>query len=251
MRVFAGLLTLCVLTFSGQAMARDSRVRVIAFETDAVVTIQGQRGVQTMIQLASDERIENIALGDSAVWQVTPSKSGDAIFVKPLVISGTTNMTVVTTRRHYLFELRAGGKGVSAAYLLRFAYPQPAQLAVDSATPVIEPIKPPEPEPTRHSLPEPALRQFDWAIKGDASLRPDAVFDDGKSTFVAWPEARELPAILARGGDGVEGAATYVLSDGYLVIEGVEPSYTIQLGKARTVLTKTRSPAVAGRGTAR
>lgn len=248
MKSATALLALIALALTSPAEARDSRVRLVGYETDAVVTVHGQRGIQTMIQFASDERIENIAVGDSAVWQITPGKSGDAIFVKPLVPSGTTNMTVVTNRRHYLFELRAGSRSGTAAYLLRFAYPQPVQLAVESDSPAIEPAPAAEAEPPRPELPDPVLRRRDWVIKGDASLRPEAVFDDGLATYIAWPESRELPAVLARGGDGVEGAANYVLRDGHLVIDGVEPSYTIQLGKARIVLTKSGKPAETSKG---
>ena len=80
-----------------------------------VVTVVGQRSIQTLIQFAEDEMIENIALGDAAAWQVTPNKRANMLFIKPLYARGRTNMTVVTNRRRYLFDLAiAGPKGAQA-----------------------------------------------------------------------------------------------------------------------------------------
>ena len=40
--------------------------------------------ISSTVEFAPDERIENVAVGDSGAWQVTPNKRGDHLFVKPL-----------------------------------------------------------------------------------------------------------------------------------------------------------------------
>ena len=49
----------------------------------------------------------NVALGDAQLWQATPNKRSDLLFLKPAVRNGRTNMMVVTDRRRYAFDLMA------------------------------------------------------------------------------------------------------------------------------------------------
>ncbi|MGH6781007.1 MAG: TrbG/VirB9 family P-type conjugative transfer protein, partial [Sphingomonadaceae bacterium] len=67
--------------------------------------IQAAPGYHVTIEFGSDERIENVAVGDSGAWQVTANRRGDFLFVKPIQAGVTTNMTVVTDVRLYAFEL--------------------------------------------------------------------------------------------------------------------------------------------------
>ena len=90
----------------------DRRIEQVYYNPDRVVTIKGTKSVQTVIEFGDDERIENIAVGDSAAWQVTPNKRANLVFVKPLMRNARTNMTVITDRRRYLFDLTNGtGRG--------------------------------------------------------------------------------------------------------------------------------------------
>ena len=54
------------------------------YDADQVVQLQGAPGYQLDVEFAPDERIESVAVGDSAAWQVTPNRRGDRLFVKPL-----------------------------------------------------------------------------------------------------------------------------------------------------------------------
>ena len=85
--------------------------------------IEGRLGVQASIAFAEDEHIENVAIGDSATWQITPNKRANLLFVKPLAANARTNMTVVTDKRTYLFDLVASPRN-SALYVLQFRYPE-------------------------------------------------------------------------------------------------------------------------------
>ena len=180
-----------------------------------------------MIEFGGDETIENIALGDSAAWQVTPNKRANLVFVKPLLDHARTNMTVVTDRRRYLFELVNGGSTSPVLYTLRFVYPAPAQAVVEV---------PVAPRPSPAPPPAPPVLNHDWHAQGASQLIPAAIYDDGASTFIAWPARIELPAILMPGVDGSEGAVNFTVRGDYLVIDGVAPRYILHIGKARAVL---------------
>jgi type IV secretion system protein VirB9 len=85
--------------------AVDPRIRTVAYDPDQVVRLTGYFGIQTMLEFAPDERIENVSIGDAMGWQVTPNKKANLLFLKPLDRTAATNMTVVTDRRRYVFEL--------------------------------------------------------------------------------------------------------------------------------------------------
>ena len=106
MPMFAGAL----LALPGLAAAQDARIVEKFYDAGKVVRIEGKTKVQATIQFAEDERIENVAIGDSEAWQVTPNKRANLLFVKPLAPAASTNMTVVTDRRTYLFDLVASDR---------------------------------------------------------------------------------------------------------------------------------------------
>lgn len=201
--------------------AVDPRIRTVAYDPDQVVRLTGYFGIQTMLEFAPDERIENVSIGDAMGWQVTPNKKANLLFLKPLDRTAATNMTVVTDRRRYVFELVVAGPKASAkdlAYVVRFLVPAPA--------PVFVAAPPPAPPAA------PVARNEAYSVKGDAAIRPSRIFDDGAATYFAWPRQADLPAVFVVGADGVEGLANAVVRDGYLVVDQLAPRFVLRSGKA-------------------
>jgi type IV secretion system protein VirB9 len=118
-RHIAPIAALLLAASAAPALARDARLVDHRYNDREVVRIQGQLGVQASVAFAEDEHIENVAIGDSASWQITPNKRANLLFVKPLSPRARTNMTVVTDRRTYFFDLVAA-PGSSPLYVLRF-----------------------------------------------------------------------------------------------------------------------------------
>lgn len=233
-------LPLALLLLSAPATpvaAADARVRTVMFKPETVVRFVGKPGYQSAIRFGPDERIENVAVGDSVSWQVTPNKRGDHLFVKPLTAGARSNLMVVTDKRTYLFDLEAG-RGAQPVYALSFEYP-------DYPSPgSVQP--PPEPAPTTGSLAEQApppapLPQlhFGWTARGSKALRPARVFDDGSSTYLSWPETAALPAILIPAPDGTQSPSNYRMEKGYIIVEGVPSQLVIRRGKHSATLTAT------------
>lgn len=207
--------------------AVDPRIRTVVYDPDQVVRLTGYFGIQTMLEFAADERIENVSIGDSLGWQVTPNKKANLLFLKPLDRTAATNMTVVTDRRRYIFELAIAPPKASTkdlAYVVRFLVPQPVLV---TATPA-----PPPPPP-----PLPVERNVAYSTKGDANIQPTKIFDDGAATYFAWPRQADLPAVFIVGADGVEGLANAVVRDGYLVVDQLAPRFVIRSGKASLIVT--------------
>lgn len=204
--------------------AVDPRIRTVAYDPDQVVRLTGYFGIQTMLEFAPDERIENVSIGDSLGWQVTPNKKANLLFLKPLDRTAATNMTVVTDRRRYVFELVVAGPKASSkdlAYVVRFLVPAPAPVFVAPPPPPAAPVE----------------RNAAYTVKGDAAIQPAKVFDDGAATYFAWPAQADLPAVFVVNADGVEGLANAVVRDGYLVVDQLAPRFVLRSGKASLTVT--------------
>jgi type IV secretion system protein VirB9 len=222
---------------SATAWAADARLASRLYDPEAIVRIEGQAGVQATIAFAEDEHIENVAIGDSVSWQVTPNKRANLLFVKPLKLKARTNMTVVTDRHTYFFDLVAG-TGARPIYALRFTYPEaqskpagnPAQAAL-SAEEADAIATAGQARPL-----EPAKLNFAWRTRGKAALLPARVFDDGASTYLGWAQGTPLPAILVRNEKGVEGPVNFAVRDDVIVIDGVPALILLRRGKELATL---------------
>lgn len=229
MRVVAALL-LALVALPQDAQAQDPRLVEMFYDEDRVVRVEGRTNVQAMIVFGEDEVIENIGIGDSNSWQVTPSKSASRVFVKPLSEIAATNMTVVTNKRTYLFDLVANPRN-PPIYMLRFTYPdEPEPEAIDEgpagrATPG-ELAAASDP----YAVVDPATLNTQWSRRGTATLMPERVYNDAEATFLVWDPDRAIPAILLRNDAGDEGPANYTLRGETIVVEGVPALIVLRSG---------------------
>lgn len=223
---------LAALAFAGPALA-DPRIATLGYDPSSIAPVNGRVGIQSTIAFAPDEHIENVAVGDSASWQVTPNKHANLLFVKPMLATARTNMTVITDKRTYLFDLGIHPKA-PPVYVLRFTYPKVV------SPPVVAVAVPPAPAPASPQAVTPDALNFAWAPSGVKSLLPGRVFDDGRSTWLQWAKDAPLPAILTRGPDGDEGPMNYSVHGDYVVLDSVPGQIILRRGKAVARLTSSR-----------
>lgn len=239
--IFAAMLA--VLSAVPQAEA-DDRLVTLEFTQDEVVRIDGRLGVQATIGFGDDEHIENVAVGDSAKWQITPNKRANLLFVKPLEADARTNMTVVTDRHTYFFDLVVSKKA-KPVYLLRFTYPEEERLAAEKAREerqlALNELEQDllSGDPTSAPM-DPAMLNFAWERKGDAELMPSRIYDDGNATYLVWPAKRAIPAILVENDEGAEGPVNYAVRGDTIVIGEVPGRITLRAGRARATLENQR-----------
>ena len=236
-RLAAMIAFACVLP--SPVMASDSRLVTLPYRDNVVERLDGKTGVQATIAFGEDEHIENVAIGDSTLWQVTPNKRVNMLFVKPLRARARTNLTVVTDQHSYFFDLVAAPSG-PPVYFLRFSYPAPPK-----------PAKPVAPAPLTSeetaiakggpdALPiDPSALDFGWHAKGKAALTPARVYDDGRDTYLSWPEKTVLPAILVDDEKGNEGPVNFSMRGEVIVVEGVPHRIVLRSGRDSAIVEHT------------
>lgn len=223
------------------ALADDPRLVTRAYDAKEVVRIDGKIGVQAAIAFAEDEHIENVAIGDATRWQVTPNKRANVLFVKPLDGTARTNLTVMTDRHRYFFDLVAAPTA-RPLYVLQFTYPnEPKRDAVP--VPQAASLNAPEAAAIEKAPADPADLNFAWGRRGKAELMPARVYDDGQFTYLQWAPGASMPAILMTDAKGTEGPVNYAVRGDTVVVEGVPPRILLRAGKASAELQNNRQPA--------
>jgi len=194
----------------------DPRIQTVDYDADQVVRLSLQTGYALTLEFAADERIENVAIGEGAGWQVTPNKRGDHLFIKPAGEAADTNLLVLTDARRYSFLLSAGpGMGVSP-YVVRFRY-----AGIDIAAPTVV--------DEDHGS---------YRIKGARELIPANMSDDGLATAIEWPADAAIPAVYAIDGQGNETLVNGAMREGVFVVDAIAPRFVFRSGKRKAVAAR-------------
>jgi type IV secretion system protein VirB9 len=178
-----------------------------------------------------------VAIGDALGWQVTPNRRASLLFIKPLSLGARTNMTVVTNLRRYNLALSARAGGRDPTYVVRFIYPEPARAEI---------LPPPAREPPRDV-------NDAYSFSGAREGLPTRVFDDGRSTYFAFAEGGDLPALYVTNAKGAEAVINVAFRDGLLVIDEVAAGFNLRRGKdvTRIINGAYRAPAGGDQPTAK
>jgi type IV secretion system protein VirB9 len=193
----------------------DPRLQTIEYNPDQIVQLAVASGYQLMVNFAP--------VGDSSAWQVTANKRGDFLFIKALGDGRTTNMTVVTDARVYLFELLPSTPYASEqAFSLRFTYGEEAEAVKAETVSVV---------------------RYRYRIGGAPALRPSRVVQVGENVVVEWPETVALPAIFRIEEDGNETLVNSVIENGRFVIAGLPKKLIFRLDRqvAKAVRVKAKA----------
>ena len=67
-------------------------------------------------------------------------------------------------------------------------------------------------------------------------LLPARTYDDGTSTFLAWPAGSPVPAILIKDTAGTEGPVNFTVRGDVIVVDGVPREIVLRSGKDNATL---------------
>ena len=205
----------------------DSRIRFAVYNAEEVYRLRGFVGYQIDLEFEPGETFTGLGAGDldglSFVGQ------DNHLFLKPKVARMATNLTVLTSRRHYQFDYsvfpqRAAGDDPDVIYALRFTYaPLASQAAAEAAAKRLDS----QLEGARAKRPQ----NIDYWYCGQPSLRPVAASDDGVHTRLRFAANADLPAIFVRSDDGSESLLNYSMDAGDVIVHRVAKRFVLRRGK--------------------
>jgi type IV secretion system protein VirB9 len=237
-RARAFKIALCVLGIVAMSVPRvqgevepksgigDSRVRVAAYKTEEVYRLRGFVGFQIDLEFETGETFVGMAAGD--IEGLSFVAQDNHLFLKPKAATVGTNLTVLTTRRHYQFYYtaqirRPAANNPDLIYALRFQYP--AASPSDSTTAAAQRV---EDELDRGSYAR--ARNIDYWYCGHEPLRPMAASDDGVHTRLRFGAHAELPAIFVRNEDGAESLLNFSMEEGEVIVHRVARQFVLRRG---------------------
>jgi type IV secretion system protein VirB9 len=218
----------------------DSRIKTFVYNESEVFHLTLHYGYQSNIEFALGEEIETLSIGNSTSWKISPVDR--RLFIKPLEGSAKTNMTIITNKRTYQFELESKDPNDSVdeelVYVVRFFYPSESfdtpLPKIDSAKFMPSPIK----KSTIDSNIPYDVKQnsgnfnFGYSLTGPDSIAPLKVFDDGERTYLKFPNNNaNLPNLFIVEDNGTENRTSYARQGEYIVVKKIIKKMALRMGK--------------------
>jgi type IV secretory pathway VirB9-like protein len=158
----------------------DARIKTLIYSPTEVFKLKFHHNYQSYIEFPRNEKFKILSLGDRFAWDI--QKVDSRLFIKPKQAGVLTNMTIITNKRPYHFEIYSSTKQLEEidaelVYVARFYYP-------DMAYDFMQTVKLKKP-----------LKQYDWQAiekadkdqKDKKGPKSDAKEDDPKEKISTIP----------------------------------------------------------------
>ena len=218
-----------------EPITMDSRVKTYIYNPNEVFPIVLHYGYHSHIDFPKNEFIKNIIIGNPADWEIT--NRGNRIFLQTYSKEAHTNMTIITSKRTYEFDLLAKEDireaNYDLAYAIRFYYPEEDMMDNKNDSKVISDnltfdIK----DIVKGSI------NANYIYNGDQNIAPAVAFNDEKFTYLKFKDEKFIPKIEVI---GKKSQHIKIFSyNGYIIINGVFSRIKLfNDGKSVTLVNKT------------
>lgn len=207
-------------------LGTEKKFRSYIFNPNEVYRYIGHYTYQGFIEFEADETVSTISMGDPSLWLF--EHLGNRLFVKPVGEDNSeTNMSVITNKRVYHFELMAKeAKNITdpdLIFVAKFVYPDEKDKNI-----VQFPTRTPSDEPDMHDL---SIYNFNYQYTGEPAIAPIKVFDNGEFTYFQFSKRNaEIPAIFTVDAAGFESLINFRAAGSYIIVERVAPQFTLRNG---------------------
>jgi len=209
--------------------AYESRIKTYVYKPEEVFIFTGHYRYVSVIYFDPTEEIDALLIGDPTSWDIT--NGGNRLIIKPIEPDATTNLTITTDRRQYLFELYAEEaeeiRDEKITLSARFVYPDEDSGLGEGADFVNYGSESDMPDYINF----PERYNFHYTVTGSRLITPIKMFDDGAFTYFEFRRVNaDVPAIYHVDKDGNESLVNYRVLGNYIVVERVSSQYTLRLG---------------------
>ena len=223
--------------FVSAAPLKFQRIMVLDYDEDAQdksIPILTKRGFVTQIDFGKGEYIESLGgtsqaaalTGDADGWIVVGRKGDRHLYLKPKSEAYPSNLLVVTNRYNYAFELRIlpDESRSDGVWRLSFRYPNDGLSNAEVRA-----------NQVAYALGSPTekrnLKYRIELIRGNGDILPKKAWDDGRFTYIAMGNNREIPAAFKVDGNDGESTVNLHTEGQLLVIHEVARRFLLRLDK--------------------
>lgn len=231
--------------------AQDVHLQTFNYDRNNTYTVNTRPEIVTDIELADDERIDTVVVGNSTQWIIEQDTQGRHVFVKPTVPGLFTSATIITTKRTYQLLLKSFADddkffqrvtwNDNRLTMLRNKAVEDARLAAEEKAAIAkeDEAQKLDDQKTVWNIGTPIESiNFNYDISGTADFKPVQVFDDGRFTWLKFnTPVQELPALFAPGVDDKLEVVNYVVKENMFMVQKVMPNAILKLGKNEVKIT--------------
>lgn len=233
-----------------QASRFDNRIQYVNYNEGDVVVVKTIAGRGARLVFAPNETVIDVASGFSQGWEFPDS--GNVIYLKAKSIKGDngqpamppepgtwdTNLMIKTNLRLYDIDLQlvkgsnSGATPTNQRIAYRVQYQYPADEAARSAK-----LADKQKAQAKFDA-KPAPRNWNYSMQiGDNSdgIAPTTAYDDGRFTYLTFPNNRDFPTAFLVAGDKSESIVNSHIDPAKpdtLVIQRVSKEIVLRLGNA-------------------
>ena len=207
-------------------LGTEKKFRSYIYNPNDVYRFVGHYTYQSFIEFEDGESVGTISMGSPSLWMF--EHLGNRLFLKPVGEDNSeTNMTVITNKRVYHFELMAKeAKGIAdkdLIFVAKFVYPDEKDKNI-----VEFPRISPSDEPDLRDL---SIYNFNYQYTGEPAIAPVKVFDNGEFTYFQFTKKNaEIPAIFTVDAGGYESLINFRSAGSYIIVERVAAQFTLRSG---------------------
>lgn len=108
-------------------IATDARIKTLIYSPTEIFRLKFHYNYQAYIEFPKNEKFELISVGDRHAWSI--KQVGSRLFIKPKQAGVLTNMTIISDKRPYHFEIVSSNEDIDTTdeeliYVARFFYPE-------------------------------------------------------------------------------------------------------------------------------
>jgi type IV secretion system protein TrbG len=196
-----------------------------------------------IVELQTGEKLTGEPqIGDSVRWNVEPASYGTGeevtpmIILKPKAVGLDTNLVITTNRRSYYFRLIS----TSQDYVAKVSFDYPDDERIRWSAALAKQDKATKDAAFEKDLttlaPKVEDLNVDYRVKGDKSIRPIRVLDDGVHTYIQMDPAilhREAPILAVIGPDGKAELVNYRVQGNVYIVDRLFDRARLILGSGR------------------
>ncbi|MBP0623422.1 TrbG/VirB9 family P-type conjugative transfer protein [Cupriavidus consociatus] len=219
------------------ALPGDSRLVVFTYSRDQIFRVLSAPLKVTTIEFPDDEQIVgDPAWGENVRWDYD-TDGANHLYVKPQAAGLVNTLSVNTNKRSYEFTLVSSPLGGIFYQKVRFRIPTSISAKVkarnDSRSEQADNGKATEGDSRNVdavAVPPDQLN-FEYAISGSASFKPETAFDDGKALWLRLPAAalQSWPVALVKDGSDFV-VVNQIRRGGYLVVQRLADTVVLRAG---------------------
>lgn len=218
-------------------LSGDTRLVTFEYDQENTYLVLAKPRAHTHIMLPEGELLESVMAGDTASWEINPTKNLKHLFIKPKYEDTETTLTLVTTSKTFQLVIRSTGEGrkwyqqVSWEVPRGFAFDYTDKIPApkDAKNAASESRK--QPEQSSIAI-DPTRLHYGYTITGNEKFRPTQVFDDGKMIWLKMPmNLVELPAFFAKDGSDLV-LVNYVVKGDFVLVQQLVDTLVLKIGKS-------------------